>query len=214
MPHGLASSTAAPVSLSQGTKGSPDSSGPGQPPVSCASRTPNGRLSVSLGVALSASQGSKFGVHHKPPEYNLPPAPPSGWSGGTLDKPWTCPGTIEPPQTPVFDQSSLSKPPSCGIGAAERFGCGADLWSAGARSLRLCGPCSAKLGRRFDQANLHAQLVPAYQAGAQALLDRADEPPLAQNSLPTARPRTLSGPWSSRPSVAWSSFCNVSFAFL
>ena len=36
----------------------------------------------------------------------------------------------------------------------------------------------------------------------------------AQNSLLTARPRTLSGPWSSRPSVAWSSFCKVSLAFL
>ena len=52
-------------------------------------------------------RGSKFGVHHKPPEYNSPPAPPSGWSGGTLDKPWTCPGTIEPSQTPVFDQPHL-----------------------------------------------------------------------------------------------------------
>jgi hypothetical protein len=83
------------------------------------------------------------GVHHKHPEYNSPPAPPSGWSGGTLDKPWTCPGTIEPPQTPVFDQPSLSRRRSCGISAAERFRCGADLWSAGARSLRLAVPCSA-----------------------------------------------------------------------
>src|SRR5208283_778311 len=29
-------------------------------------------------------------------------------SGGTLDKPWTYPGTIEPPPTPVFDQPHLS----------------------------------------------------------------------------------------------------------
>ena len=36
-----------------------------------------------------------FGVHHKPPEYKSPPAPPSGWSRGALDKPWTYPGTIE-----------------------------------------------------------------------------------------------------------------------
>ena len=35
-----------------------------------------------------------------------------------------------------------------------------------------------------------------------------------QNSLLTTMPRTLSGPWSSRPSVAWSSFCKVSLAFL
>ena len=87
---------------------------------------------------------SPQGVSHKHPEYNSPPAPTSGWSGGTLDKPWTCPGTIEHLQTPVFDQPSLSRPLSCGISAAERFGCGADLWSAGPRKLRLCGPCSAK----------------------------------------------------------------------
>ena len=87
---------------------------------------------------------SPQGVSHKHPEYNSPPAPTSGWSGGTLDKPWTCPGTIEHLQTPVFDQLSLSRPLSCGISAAERFGCGADLWSGGPRKLRLCGPCSAK----------------------------------------------------------------------
>ena len=60
-------------------------------------------------------------VLHKPPEYNSPPAPPSGWSGGTLDLPWTCPIPIEPSQTPVFDQPSLSRLPSCGISAAGRF---------------------------------------------------------------------------------------------
>ena len=37
-------------------------------------------------------RGSKFGAHHKPPKSNFPPAPPPGWSGDTLDKPWTCPG--------------------------------------------------------------------------------------------------------------------------
>jgi len=46
---------------------------------------------------------------------------------GTLDNPWTCPGTVEPPQTPVFDQPSSSRPLSCGIAAAERFRSGADL---------------------------------------------------------------------------------------
>jgi hypothetical protein len=51
-----------------------------------------------------------FGVHHKHPEYNSPSAAPWGWSGGTLDKPWTCPGTIEPSPTPVFDQPHLSSP--------------------------------------------------------------------------------------------------------
>ena len=29
-----------------------------------------------------------FSVLHKPPEYNSPLAPPSGWSGGTLVPPW------------------------------------------------------------------------------------------------------------------------------
>jgi hypothetical protein len=48
-----------------------------------------------------------FGVQHKHLKYISPPAPPSGWSGGTLDKPWTCPGTIEPPESPVFDQPHL-----------------------------------------------------------------------------------------------------------
>jgi len=102
-------------------------------------------LCGGFGQLCPASQGSKFGVNHKPSEYNSTSAPPSGRSGGTLDIPWTCPGTIEPPQPTVFDQPSLSRPLSCGISAAERFGCGASLWSAGARSLRLCGPCSAKL---------------------------------------------------------------------
>jgi hypothetical protein len=85
-----------------------------------------------------------FGVDHKSPKYYCPPAPPPGWSGGTLDKPWTCPGTIEPPQTPVFDQPSLFRPLSCDISAAERFRCGPDLRSAGAQSLRPGGPCLAK----------------------------------------------------------------------
>ena len=40
---------------------------------------------------------------------------------GILDKPWTCPGTIAPPQTPVFEQPSLSRPLSRGISTAERF---------------------------------------------------------------------------------------------
>ena len=50
------------------------------------------------------------GFHHKPSEYNPHPPPPSGWSGGTLDKPWTCPGTREPPQTRLFNQPHLSSP--------------------------------------------------------------------------------------------------------
>src|ERR1017187_5284633 len=61
--------------------------------------------------------GAKFGVHHKPSEYKSLPAAPSGWSGGTLDIPWTCPIPIEPHQTPVFDQPSLSGPLSYGIPA-------------------------------------------------------------------------------------------------
>ena len=50
-----------------------------------------------------------FGIQHKHPEYNSPSAPPSERSGGTLDKLWTCLGTIEPPQPPVFDQPGLSQ---------------------------------------------------------------------------------------------------------
>ena len=53
---------------------------------------------------------SMFRVHHKHPEYNPPLPPPSGRSGGSLDKPWTCPGTIEPSHTAVFDQPHLSRP--------------------------------------------------------------------------------------------------------
>ena len=112
------------------------------------------RFAPGLHLALCASAPpfillhSPQRVHHKPSEYNLPPAPPSGWSGGTLVPPWTCPIPIEPPRTPVFDQPSLSRPLSCGISAAGRFRCGADLWLAGARSLRLCGPRSAKLDPR------------------------------------------------------------------
>jgi hypothetical protein len=50
-----------------------------------------------------------FGVQHKRSEYNCPFPPPSGWSGGTLDIPWTYPGTIDPPQNTIFKQASLSK---------------------------------------------------------------------------------------------------------
>ena len=48
------------------------------------------------------------GFPHKPPDFNSSRAPPSVWSGGTLDKPWTCPGTMEPAQTLIFDQPHLS----------------------------------------------------------------------------------------------------------
>ena len=54
-------------------------------------------------------RGSRFGSNHKHPESNSPLPPPPGWSGGTLDKPWTYPGTIEPLADPVFDQACLSK---------------------------------------------------------------------------------------------------------
>ena len=58
------------------------------------------------------------GAHHKHPEYNSHPSPPSWWSGGTLDKLWTCSSTIELPQAPVFDQPHLSSalhPPPCSL---------------------------------------------------------------------------------------------------
>src|ERR1039457_1144875 len=47
-------------------------------------------------------------VQHKPSEYTSHSPLPSGRSGGTLDMPWTCPGTIEPSPNPVFDQPRLS----------------------------------------------------------------------------------------------------------
>jgi hypothetical protein len=50
-----------------------------------------------------------FAVPHKHSEYNPPLPPLSGWSGGTLDNPWTYPGTIDHPPTPCFNQASLSE---------------------------------------------------------------------------------------------------------
>jgi hypothetical protein len=77
-----------------------------------------------LGSAVQGSrfrvQGSRFRVHHKNTEYNSPPAPPSGWSGGTLDIPWTYPGTIDQPQDLIFDQARLSKSVSCDFSAVPR----------------------------------------------------------------------------------------------
>jgi hypothetical protein len=63
---------------------------------------------------------SPQGVFHKHTEYNPPFPPPSGWSGGTLDIPWYHPIPIDPPQHPLFDQASLSKPLSCGFAAVPR----------------------------------------------------------------------------------------------
>jgi hypothetical protein len=53
--------------------------------------------------------GPKFGVHHQHSEYNSPIPPPSGWSGGTLVSPWTYPIPVAHPQSPLFNQASLSK---------------------------------------------------------------------------------------------------------
>jgi len=47
-------------------------------------------------------------------EYTSPPLPPSAWSAGTLDKPWTYPGTIEPPQSSVFIRTKLPSTPGPG----------------------------------------------------------------------------------------------------
>ena len=47
-------------------------------------------------------------VLHKPFEYNSPPAPPLGWSGGTLDLPWTCPIPIEPLKPPFLISQAYS----------------------------------------------------------------------------------------------------------
>jgi hypothetical protein len=65
-------------------------------------------------------QGSRFRVRHKHPEYKSPLPPPSGWSGGGLVPPWTCPGTIDPPQDPIFDQAGLSKSVACGSSTVQR----------------------------------------------------------------------------------------------
>ena len=65
-------------------------------------------------------QGSRFRVHHKNTEYNSPLPPPPGWSGGTLVPPWTYPGTIAPPQNPIFDQASLSESVSCGSSTGQQ----------------------------------------------------------------------------------------------
>jgi hypothetical protein len=109
------------------------------------------------------------GVHHKPSEYNSPPGPPSGWSGGTLDIPWTCPIPIEPPQTPVFDQPSLSKSLFSGISAAERFRSGADRRQGSAPPPRLPGSsgCGSVRGtpicpapRDLEQQPVGTQLRP------------------------------------------------------
>src|ERR1035441_8343923 len=79
-------------------------------------------LSTRFGVALKSHWGGLrlacpafpgsmsevgcwlFSVFHKPSEYNSPPGPPWGWSGGGLVPPWTYPGTIGPPPNPAFDQ--------------------------------------------------------------------------------------------------------------
>jgi hypothetical protein len=89
-------------------------------------------------------------------EYNSPSVPPSECPPTGLVPPWTCPIPIEPPQMPVFNQPSLSKPLSRGIFSAERFRCGADLWSAGAWNPRRPGVCSAKPDLRLALPRLSA----------------------------------------------------------
>jgi hypothetical protein len=61
-------------------------------------------------------RGSEFGAHHKPSEYDWPPAPPRGGLGA----PWTYPGTIGPPQNPIFNQAGLSNSLSWGFSAVKR----------------------------------------------------------------------------------------------
>ena len=113
----------------------------------------------AFGDSRFGVRGSMFRVYHKPPEYTSSPASPAGRSGGTLDIPWTCPGTIEATQTPVFDQPSLSRPLSSGISATERLRSGRDLWSVGAGGLRFCGPCGAKLVLRAALTRLSALCI-------------------------------------------------------
>ena len=76
-------------------------------------------LLVALpGLSRFKVRGSKFGLQHQQPEYNSPSAPPPGWSGGTLDKPWTSPGTVDPAQAPIFDQPLIQVAPSAATSAA------------------------------------------------------------------------------------------------
>ena len=85
-------------------------------------------------------RGSKFGVQYKLSEY-IPPLPPrSGRSGGTLDKPWTYPGTIDHPQSPIFKQASLSKSmteSSAPVPCAWRFAGGGHLKSRSGTSREM-----------------------------------------------------------------------------
>ena len=60
-------------------------------------------------------------VFHKHPEYSSPFPSPSGWSGGTLVPPWYLPIPIEHPESPIFNQASLSKSLSRGLPAVKRF---------------------------------------------------------------------------------------------
>jgi hypothetical protein len=95
-------------------------------------------------VQVSAFRSRPSSLHHKHPEYNPPSAPPSGWSGGTLDIPWTCPIPIEPPQTPVFDQPSLSNS-GCTLSADTRCGAQAATGGSGQQDLTACGATSCSL---------------------------------------------------------------------
>ena len=74
-------------------------------------------------------RGSKFSVFHKHTEYNSPPAPPSGWSEGTLDIRWYHPIPIEPLRNAIFDQASLftSAPRTLPSHAQLRFACCRDI---------------------------------------------------------------------------------------
>ena len=86
---------------------------------------------------LDSAPTKQFAVLHLHSTFFLLPSPRHGFAcffcihhssffilhspQGTLDILWTCPIPIEPPQNPIFDQPSLSRPLSCGISAAERF---------------------------------------------------------------------------------------------
>ncbi len=55
--------------------------------LACSSHVPGLHLALG-GFEVSAFRFHPLSLHHKPHEYNSPPAPPSGWSGRTLDMPW------------------------------------------------------------------------------------------------------------------------------
>ena len=63
-----------------------------------------------LWVALTGLSWRRPPQTYKKPESIRPASPASGCPPTGLVPPWTCPIPIEPPQSPIFDQPSSSRP--------------------------------------------------------------------------------------------------------